>query len=160
MLWLRDFKTRLDPNFKIILLKRLKQLFSKLLWPFPKNEQTDLEIRVIFVEDLKKCQQNLDFIMCPYPKSKQQRPGYTNHICLLQGSPISPQINFFYMTLELVLENNIIRANEWSYFTFSSFLSCCRSNRVFSLRILEVVVFTKKENTVTEFQYSHFTTNN
>ena len=75
-------------------------------------------------------------------------------------SPTSPQINFFYMTLELVLENNVIRANERSYFTFSSFLSCCRSNRVVSLRILEVVVFTKKENAVMEFQYSHFTTNN
>ena len=34
-------------NFKIILLKRLKQLLSKLIWPFPKNGQTNLEIRVI-----------------------------------------------------------------------------------------------------------------
>ena len=59
-----------QPNFKIILLKRLKQLFTKLIWPLPKNGQTNLEIRVIFAEDLKKCQQNLDFIMCPYPRSK------------------------------------------------------------------------------------------
>ena len=34
-------------NFKIILLKRLKQLFTKLIWPFPKNGQTNLEIREI-----------------------------------------------------------------------------------------------------------------
>ena len=27
-------------NFKIILLKRLKQLLSKMIWPFPKNGQT------------------------------------------------------------------------------------------------------------------------
>jgi hypothetical protein len=25
--------------------------------------------------------------MCPYPKSKQQRPRCTNHICLLQARP-------------------------------------------------------------------------
>jgi hypothetical protein len=34
-------------NFKIILLKRLKQLLSKLIRPFPKNGQSNLEIRVI-----------------------------------------------------------------------------------------------------------------
>ena len=36
-------------NFKIILLKRLKQLLSKLIRPFPKNGQSNLEIRVIRV---------------------------------------------------------------------------------------------------------------
>ena len=114
-MWLRDFKRRHHPNFKIILIKRLKQLFSKLLWPFPKNEQTDLDIRVIFVEDLKRCQQNLDFILCSYPKSKQQKPRCTNHVPM--STPGEPNLttnqvwHLFYMTLELVLENNVIRAN-------------------------------------------------
>ena len=34
-------------NFKIILLKRLKQLLSKLIWPLLKNGQTNPEIRLI-----------------------------------------------------------------------------------------------------------------
>ena len=48
---LRDIEMKTSPtdqpDFKITLLKRLKQLLSKLIWPFPKNGQTNLEIREI-----------------------------------------------------------------------------------------------------------------
>ena len=47
--WNKFLRLHHQPNFKIILLKRLKQLLTKLIWPFPKNGQTNLEIRVILI---------------------------------------------------------------------------------------------------------------
>ena len=106
------FQNKISPNFKIILLKRSKQLFSKLLWPFPKNEQTDLDIRVIFVEDLKRCQQNLDFILCSYPISKQQKPRCTYvYSRRAQSHYKSSLASFLHDPGISTLENNVVRAN-------------------------------------------------
>ena len=64
---LRDIEIKTSPtdqsDFKITLLKRLKQLLSKLIWPFPK--MVKLTLRLEWLEQVTKGQIYQPYLSTP-----------------------------------------------------------------------------------------------